>query len=192
MISQLENIEKSCPREEVFAYIDGELSSRDELDFDLHLDNCKICTDELNSQKKVLTTLEIMLEEEAKDIELPEDFTKIITTKAESNVTGLRHRKERFHALLICSILLFIVTIALGTEVSSVWIAVEKFFDQFSAVVGFVFHLAYDAAIGINVILRSLGHKFVFSSALSLILIVAVFVFTSFSLSRWVLRDNRA
>jgi len=187
-----ENIEVSCPREEVFTYLDGELSPAEEFDIEIHFADCKICRDEINAQKKVSTTLEIMLEQESKEIEVPENFTKVITTRAESNVSGLRQPKERSKALLICTILFFLAVIGLGTELKSVLRAFEKTAEQFAAVGGFIFHLVYDLANGVSVVLRYLSHRFIFTSAISLILIVAFFVFTSLALSRFVLRYNRA
>ena len=191
MSLQFEQLEGSCPRERIVAYVDGELSPQDELALDVHIADCKVCNHELNSQKRVSTTLEILLEEEALSIELPKDFTKIITAKAESSVSGLRHPKERSRALLICTILFFLVTIALDTEVDSIWFALDKFANQFTAVFGFVFRLVYDVAIGVTVVLHGLNHRFIFNSAVSFILVLGFFIFTSFSLSRLVFRYSR-
>ena len=189
---QSDKIKGTCSLEKLFAYIDGELSSQEEMSLDLHLANCRDCTRELNSHKKVSTTLEILLEEEAKEIELPEDFTRVVKTKAESNVSGLRQPKERSLALFICAFLFFIITIGLGTEVQTVWTAIERFTDQFTAVIGFVFHLVYSVSVGITVILSSLSHKFIFSSAISLTFVVVFFVCTLLALSRMVFYYNRS
>ncbi len=192
MHKQVKQNDNICPREEVFAYIDCELSAEDELAMESHLARCAVCRDELNSQKKVSTTLEILLEEESRNIELPKDFTKVVTAKAESNVSGLRQRKERSHALLICAILFFLILVGVGAEVKAVYSATGEFGDQFASVFGFVFRVVYDLGIGVSVVLKSLGHRIVFSSIASLVLLVVVFVSISLSLSRLVLRYSRS
>ncbi|MGI8543419.1 MAG: anti-sigma factor family protein [Aridibacter sp.] len=190
---QSEQIKDSCcPREEIVAYIDGELSPREELDLDLHFSKCKICTRELNSQKKVSTTLEILLEDKAEDIKLPENFTKVITAKAESNVSGLRHPKERLSAVFISAILVLLVVVGLRTQFETVSFAVQKFTHQFLAVVGFIWHTIIDVALVFAVILRSLSQHFVYGSALTLVLILAVFAMTALILSRMVLHFQRS
>ncbi|MDQ3633820.1 MAG: zf-HC2 domain-containing protein [Acidobacteriota bacterium] len=190
---QSEQIKDSCcPREEIAAYVDGELSSSEEFDLDLHLSNCKICSDELNSQKKVSTTLEILLEDKAEDIKLPENFTKVITAKAESNVSGLRHPKERLSAVFISASLVLLVVVGLRTQFETLSFAVRKFTHQFLAVVGFLWHMIIDVALVFAVILRSLSQHFVYGSALTLILILTVFALTALILSKMILRFERS
>ncbi len=181
-----------CPREEVVAYLDGELSPREEMDLDMHMANCKICSDELNAQKMVSTSLEIFLDEEPDDLELPENFTKVIKAKAESDVSGLRESKERPLAFFISAVLILLVVIGLGTELETVWFAVDKFTNQFLAVGGFIWHTIHNVALGFAVILRALSHHFVYSSALSLFFILAFLAMMFLVLSRMVLRFNRS
>ena len=194
MNSQFENTEISCsgPRAEIAEYIDGELAPQAELEFDLHCAICKICRDELNAQKKVSSTLEILLDENPEQIELPENFTKIVTAKAESNLDGLRNPKERSRALFICAILFLFLIFGFGTESGTVLFAVEKFAEQMFAVGGFIFHLFYLLLFGISTIFGSLFKKFVFSSSLTLLLTAGTFVISFFILSRMVLRFNRS
>ncbi len=186
------NKNTNCPREEIVAYIDGELSAADEINLDLHFSNCKICTKELNAQKKVSTTLEILLEDKAKDIKIPANFTKIVTAKAESNVCGLRHPKERSSAFFISAVLILLVVVGSSTEIQTVWFAVDKFTHQFLTVGSFIWHIVLDIAIVFTVILRSLSQHFVYSSAFTLILILAVFAMTALILSKMILRFERS
>lgn len=194
MNSQSEKIEDSsiCPREEIAAYIDGELSSSEEMDLDLHLTNCKTCSDELNSQKKVSTTLEILLEDKADDFELPANFTKVITAKAESNVSGLRQPKERLSAFIIFAVLIALVVVGLGSRIDTVWFAFGKIAGQMMVVGGFVWHVIIDIGIVISVILRALSQHFIYSSISALILILMVFAMTALMLSKMVWRFNRS
>ena len=190
MINETVKIE-TCPREDIAAYIDGEIDPREELELEMHFAVCSTCADELNSQKKLLCALDSLCLNE-KEIELPENFTKIVVTKAESNVSGLRRPQERRTALFICAGLFLLILLGLGGEANSLFETFGKFADQFAAVAGFVAHLIYDVGVGITVILRSLSSQVFFDSALSFALIAVFFLISVFALSRLVLRYNRA
>jgi hypothetical protein len=191
MIQGTATTQTSCPREEIAAYVDGEISPREELELEMHFAVCKTCADELNSQKKLLCALDSFCLNE-KEIELPENFTKVIVTTAESKVSGLRRPQERRTALFICTALFLLVLLGLGAETETVLASFWKFADQFAAVVGFVAHLVYDIAFGITVILRSLSSQLFFSSAGSFGFIAVFFIISLITLSRLVLRYNRA
>ena len=61
---QANETNRFCPRPEITAYLDGDLSPREEFDLDLHFAGCAACTDELNQQKKLLCALDFALEEQ--------------------------------------------------------------------------------------------------------------------------------
>ncbi len=182
----------SCPRVEIAEYVDGELSSRDELDLEVHFAECGVCSNELNSQKQVLTTLEIVLEEEKESIQLPADFTKIVTANAESNLDGLKTSKEHSHALFIFAMLFLLIAFGFGIEGDTLVFAFNRFSDQFFAVSGFILHLVFTLSLGVSAIFGSLCSKFIFSSSLSLLLIVATFVLAFIALSRMVFRFDHS
>ena len=182
--------EKSCPREEIAAYVDGEIAPREELELELHFSGCKICADELNSQKKLLCALDSICCE--KEIELPENFTKVIVTTAESNVSGLRRPQERRAALFICAALFLLVLIGLGGERESAFGTFTTFAEQFATVAGFAAHLVYDISVGLAIIMRALSNQLVFNSAITFFLIAVFFIVSVLTLSRLVTRFNRA
>lgn len=191
---QTENIKTVCicPREEIVAYIDGELSPREELELDLHLADCKVCLEELNAQKKVSTTLEILLEDKADDFELPENFTKVVTAKAESNVSGLRQPRERSKAFLIFAVLSLTLILGLGTEIETVWSAFDKFADRFLTLGGFIWHTILEIAIGFAVVFGSLCQHFIYGSLLILIFVLGTLAMTALILSKTVLYSKRS
>ncbi|HEY0430065.1 MAG TPA: zf-HC2 domain-containing protein [Pyrinomonadaceae bacterium] len=191
MIEETAKIEASCPRDDIAAYIDGEISPREELDLEMHFAGCKICAEELNTQKKLLCALDSFCLNE-KEIELPENFTKVVVTTAESHVSGLRRPQERRKALFICSALFLLVLLGLGEEADSILGTFGKIGEQFVVVVGFVAHLIYDVSVGLIVILRSLSNQVFFNSAVSFGLMAVLFLISVFALSRLVLRFNRA
>jgi predicted anti-sigma-YlaC factor YlaD len=184
-------IENECPRDELAAYIDGELSSREELELEIHLANCQTCAVELNEQKKLLCVLDFALEGERK-IELPENFTKVIIANAQSNVSGLRSPGERFKAISVCSVLLLFALVGLGGETGAFLKTFVTFTDRIFAVGGFVVHFIYDVSIGMAVILRSLGNQMVNNSAVAFAALIAFFFVSLFAVSRLFVRYNRA
>lgn len=180
-----------CPRAEIVAYIDGDLSPREEIELEKHFAVCCDCAEELNEQKKLLQALDFGLEDE-EDFEIPEDFTKIVVANAQSNVSGLRQPSERFNALLICSALLLFVLLGLGSETGSVFQSVGKLFEQVLAIAGFFAHLAYDVAVGAVVIVRSLSFQFVFKSFGSLAAVGFIFSFSVLLFLRLMFRHSNA
>ena len=182
--------EKVCLSNEIAAYIDGELSPREELDLEMHLAVCPSCQAKLNEQKKFLCALDFVLESE-KEIELPANFTKVVVANAESKVSGLRRPQERFKALFICAALFLLVLLVLGGETETVFNTFAKFGEQVLAVGGFAVHLIYDFAFSSAIILRSLSHQIVFNSAVSGAFLAVFFVISLFALSRLIVRHNR-
>jgi hypothetical protein len=191
MQQEIAKIEASCPREEIAAYIDGEISPREELELEMHFAVCKACADELNSQKTLLCALDTFCQNE-REIELPENFTKVIVTTAESRVSGLRRPQERRKAFFICSALFLLMLVGLSADNDSVLGSSAKFAEQLMAVVGFVAHLVFDISVGVAVILRSLSNQFVFDSTLSFGFIAVFFIISILTLSRLVGRFDRA
>lgn len=183
--------QKVCPRGEIAAYLDDELSPSEELVLEQHFTVCQTCLDELNLQKKLLSALDFAFESRS-EIELPKNFTKIVVANAESSVKGLRSKKERFWALSLGSTFFLLTVIGLGAESNQVFDTFSEFCGQFLAVGSFLFHTISDVAVGFAVILRSLSQKVVFSSGFLAILLICVIAIIFLSFSRIVLRLGRS
>ncbi len=183
--------EKNCSqRNDLAAYLDGELSPRAELDLEMHLAACRSCVGELNEQKKLLQALDCALESDRK-IQLPANFTRVIVANAESKVNGLRRPQERFKALFVCAALFLLILLGLGGEMKTVFYTFVKFADQFLAIGGFAWNLIYDVAVGAAIILRSLSHGVIFHSSVSFAALISFFVVLLIVFSRVALRSNR-
>lgn len=189
MNPQNSNIENQCPRREIAAYIDGELSSREELDLELHVADCKRCALELNEQKRLLFALDFALEDE-KDFKLPENFTRVVVANAESKVNGLRCPKERFRAIAVITSLFLLFLVGVGGQTKTFTETFLKFGEQILAVGGFALHLIFNIAVGASMILRSFFSQFVFNWSFSVVLPVAFFCLALFALSRFISRYN--
>lgn len=186
--STTENI---CPRSSIADYIDGELSPNAELALEAHIAGCKSCLAELNLQKKMFCVLDSGLEKHS-EIELPENFAKVVAVRAESGVAGLRSKEERFRALFLCVFLLLIVLIGLGAETGNLLAAFGRIGEQTIIVTRFIGHLIYDLAMGTTIILRSLSGQFLFNSSISFVLGAFFFALSVLLLSRLISRSNRS
>jgi anti-sigma factor RsiW len=174
---------------EIAAYIDGELLPREEIELERHLASCSDCSRELNEQKKLLCALDFVLEKEH-EIELPENFTKVVVTTAESRVSGLRRPQERSKALFVCTALFLLLLLGLGSETETVLGTFSKFAEQTYAVGGFVLHLIYSFSVGTAIVLRSLSYLFVFNSTISAAFFIG-FVFVCLcAATRFIIRSN--
>lgn len=177
MQKQTEQKENQCPRTEIAAYLDGELSSREELDLEMHFAVCKKCAGEFNEQKKLLRALDFALDEKT-DFKLPENFTRSVVVKAESNISGLRRREERFRALFLCAALFLLIILGLGSETEAVFLTFAIFIEQIWAVGSFAAHLIYDIAVALTAILRLIGGHLI-SNPLFAFLALVVFLISS-------------
>lgn len=184
-------IEQLCPREEISLYLDGELSAKDEILLEKHFAECETCLGEFNLQKQMLSALDFAFDKRG-EIELPKDFTKIVVTKAESGVKGLRSKDERFRALFLCSALFLFLILGFGTESEKIFSASNEFVSQIVTVAGFVVHLTFDISIGIAVILRSLSQKIVYTTGFIILLFGAVVSIFLLALPRFVVKLSRA
>lgn len=187
---QIAQSEKVCPREEIAAYIDGELVPRRELELELHFAACRMCADELNLQKTMLCALNSALLPE-REVELPKNFTKVVVTRAEANVSGLRRPQERRNALIICAVLFLPLLVGFSADIETVLLTMNNFAGQILAVGGLVFHLVYDISVGAVVILRSLSNQVAFNSMASAAFLIILFLISLITVSRLVMRFNR-
>ena len=169
--------ERDCPSEEISSYIDGELTPSRELELETHFALCESCRAELNLQKKFLIALDHALESE-QEVDLPANFTRLVVANAESRVSGLRRRSERFNAFFVCSGLFLIIIFALGASGSNTALdAVFVILEKIAAVASFAVHMVYDIAVGAVVILRSLASRFVMDSSIKLMFPGIAFVY---------------
>src|SRR5215471_2124026 len=108
----------SCPREEIAAYLDGELDCDTAITFEAHVESCQDCAAELCSQRQLLCTLEAAFGT-SRHIELPGNFTRVVAAHAESDMRGLRHKVERRRALQLCAALFLAAFMLLGAASNS-------------------------------------------------------------------------
>src|SRR5437016_1391948 len=81
--------DNGCEREDIAAYLDGELAGEELTSFETHLKSCVTCATDLRTQRQLLCTLDVAFSE-SRGFELPRDFTRVVAAHAESNLSGMR------------------------------------------------------------------------------------------------------
>jgi anti-sigma factor RsiW len=186
---RLEAQAQECPRYEIAAYIDGELSAAEELALDHHMVECRVCAHELNDQKSFLNNIEVSLRNI--DLELPKDFTKIVVANAESNVTGVRRWSELYNAAFATMALLIFILFALGPDARSVLDGTRSMLEQSLAVGSILGHLVYSIFLGVTIVLRSFASVFRLDLVLTAVFVVVSVVSLMLASRKW-LRFGRA
>lgn len=179
-----------CNRFEAAMYLEGELSPKEEIAFETHLARCKPCLEELNIQKKMLSVLDSAMKS-GDEIELPKDFTKTVVVNAESKVSGLRSVKERKRAFKMCAMLFPAVLLTIFSEPKEVFSVFSNFAEQAAAVAAFVWHIFYDTAVGVSVILGTVSRQSVFKSETWILTVAGGFVISFLLLSRLLIQYHR-
>lgn len=179
-----------CPSNEIASYLDGELSPERELELEFHMAGCGICAEELNDQKALLCVLGSGFAGDD-EVELPENFAKIVATRAESSVSGLRGRSEQFNALLVCGALFAMLLFALGTDSTMMFAGAAAIADKIGAVIGLAVHFTYDLLLGLIVILRTLSAHVISEPAMS-VLVPILFAISAVAVMRYFMPRTQA
>jgi anti-sigma factor RsiW len=145
----------------VAAYLDGELASDASILFEQHIAQCRACQSALNEQKRLLCLLDIAFEKPESQLALPENFARVVTAHAQTDLSGMRQRSERRRALLLC-VPLFVASVwLLGLSTFDAALAsLARFGRGVLGVFGILGHALGDAAAGASLILRTVGGRF--------------------------------
>ena len=172
--------ENRCQMEDVAAYIDGELSGSGLDRFEAHLNSCADCVAELRAQRQLLCTLDVAFGS-SRSFNLPNNFTRVVTARAESDLSGMRNKRERRRALQLCGALALVSFALLGAATRTV------VFDpvwSFFRIARSLLHLAWQAASEVvasaTVMVRVLARAILFSPNGRGLLLVAFLLFVSF------------
>jgi len=148
---------RTCPTEDVAAYLDRELSLAATQDFEAHLAGCAECDAELLAQKQLLCTLDAAFNG-SRRIKLPPDFTRVVAAHAESNLRGVRNKTERRRSLQLCAMLALAAFALLGTASGVlVFQPIRSFVQIIARVSDLMWQTVYDAALGAAIIMRMIG-----------------------------------
>jgi hypothetical protein len=156
--------EKTCKRNLIPAYIDGELDEHLTQLFEAHMDSCARCRTELRAHRLFVCELDAALTENV-EIPVPADFSRIVATRATTDMRGVRTRSENKKALGICLLLALGGFALLGaTARDAMFMLVEKSFTSVLGLAGFISTAVYDIVAGLAVIFRVLSRKIIIES----------------------------
>ena len=172
--------ENVCEVNSIAAYVDGELSETATTALEQHLEGCVACRAELRAHRLLVCELDAALAVKV-ELPVPKDFSKVIATRASSDMRGVRNPSEHRKAFAICAILALAGFALLGaTAREAVMAFAGTFVESVIGIAGFLSTVVYDAVSGLVVISRVLGHKIVVGSGsfgiLLVVLAIAVFV----------------
>jgi len=153
-----------CARaESAAAYLDGELDSHESAAFEEHARACGKCWATVAEQRRLLCLLDHAFEPRgaSRGLELPKDFARVVTARAQNDICGLRSREERAFSLKLSLALAALAALLLGASAGDDSLApLRSAASAASGVVEIVGRALYDATAGGGVILRAIGGRF--------------------------------
>jgi len=159
-----------CQKEQIVAYLDGELAGESLAVFEQHLKGCESCRADLRSHQLLLCELDAALAQDRKGLPSAE-FARIVATKAENDMGGVRRKTEHLRALRYAMLLGIVAFALLGASAGEVVIdVVRMILRSLFALVGFISTTAYDAGASALVISRVLSRKFLIESGSTVLL----------------------
>ncbi len=183
--------ENICRREQVVAYVDGELDASAQDHFEQHVTECDSCRADLRSHRMLLCELDAALTHDP-DVSAPSDFARVIVAHAETDMRGMRSRVEHKRALRLILIVALAAFSLLGASASDLVIGGGRLMvANVFGLASFLWKVIYDAATSAAVISKVLSRKFVIESG-SLGLLVVFLGLAVLLLSRLIAGYHRA
>ena len=181
----------NCPREEIAAYLDGELDGTALAVFDAHVEQCDDCAKELRSQRQLLCTLEAAFGHSGR-IHLPENFTRVVAAHAENDMQGLRHKIEYRRAMKLCAVLLLAAFALLGAASNNlIFQPIRAFLRVGGIALDMLLHTMADAVEAVAIIARIIARTTVTSPRGFGILVALVFLIAISLLPRLIANYHR-
>ena len=178
-----------CATEKIAAFIDGDLEVNERNEFEAHVEQCDRCSSELLAQKQFMCELDSALAGPF-DLEVPHNFARVVSVRAESDMRGVRATAEHKRAFYYCLLLGLSAFALLGLTASQALLARGELFAVKAISIGeLLLKAAYDAALSFTVVVRVLsGGLFSdtgFSKVSALVLVVFAIGLLSFLISRY-------
>src|SRR5689334_6283014 len=166
--------QKICQKNLIAAYVDGELSDVATAIFEQHVEDCTECRNELRAHRVFVCELDAALTGEV-DMPVPADFSKVIATRARSDMRGVRSAAEHRKAIAICMVLALTgFGLLSATARDNVLVVIGRFISGVFSIVGFIGGTVYDGVAGLVVISRVVAHKIVNESGSFAVVLVVL------------------
>lgn len=161
------NHKLSCQSDQIAAYLDGELDEAACVMLEDHLKQCAPCSAELSEQRLLLCTLDSTLNR-GSSLPLPSDFARVVAARAESDMSGVRDRREHTRALQLCVGLAGISFVLLGVAAGKIVLSFAgKLVDHVASAVDLVWGVSHDAVTGFTIVSRVVGKGLIPGSLLA-------------------------
>ena len=184
--------ENKCQLEDVAAYLDGELSEAGIDCFEDHLKSCGDCATELRAQRQLLCTLDVAFNG-TRSFQLPHNFTRIVTARAESDLSGMRNKRERRRALKLCAGLALVSFALLGAAARTVVLEpLRTFFKVTGSLLQLVWHAASEGFMSVAILVRVILRAVLPVQNGLALLMVAAFLFSVSVLPFLLIKYRRA
>ena len=191
----METSNQNCQGENVAvhvaAYLDGQLEPSSLNWFEAHLQTCRSCRGELNAQQQFLCELESALST-PRELPIPEDFARIVSARAESDMRGVRQVGERRRALLVCLALGAIAFTLLGAAAgNSILFSGRLLLNKVLGVLGLLWTAFHDAFVGLSIISRVVARMFLPQSQITNLAALILLGIAVVSLSHLIISYHR-
>ncbi|MGH9902626.1 MAG: anti-sigma factor family protein [Pyrinomonadaceae bacterium] len=186
---------RSCRRADVAAYVDGELDPSASAEFERHARECGPCAAALTEQKRLLCLLDVAFLGGSGDgaLPLPKNFARVVTARAQSDMSGMRGGAEHRRAFLLCAALSAASFGLLGVTTFGEALAPAARVCRAVLSVASMFGGALvDAVAGALVILRAVGGHFIAEPQLTRAFTLALFACAVILLARLIMNYHRA
>jgi anti-sigma factor RsiW len=178
-----------CETEKIAAFIDGDLEPAELAVLEAHIEHCSRCTSELQAQRRFMCELDSALASQV-ELEVPPNFARVVAVHAESDMRGVRDRKEHTKALRFCIILGMAAFALLGVASSkAVILSARSVAGKVFGVLGIFGRTTFDAAAGFTVVSRVVSRGLISDSRLAglagLLLVILAIAVLSLLISRY-------
>jgi anti-sigma factor RsiW len=180
-----------CHLQDVAAFVDGELAGAALDQFESHLKSCAGCADELRTQKQLLCTLDVAFND-SRSFNLPRDFSRVVTARAESDLRGVRRKPERRRALQLCVLLAVVSFGLMGAAARGLVIdPLKSFLRVTGTLLDFAGQAALNLAETVTVFTRLMARAVLFAPYGMGVLFLVALVFSILVLSFLIARYHR-
>lgn len=142
----------------VGTYLDGELTPGESFVFESHLEGCGACRAAHAEQRRLLGMISAAVTDSQKVVVLPEDFARVVTARAQSDMTSVRAAPEKRRAALLILALALVAFALIGAGSLGELVAPAAHVARgLAAAAGMALRTLADAAAGALLLLRGLG-----------------------------------
>ena len=181
-----------CELEDVAAYLDGELDGPALVQFEEHVKQCRECATELRAQRQLLCTLDVAFNQ-SKGFDLPSNFSRVVTARAENDLAGMRNGRERKRAIQLCMVLALVSFGLLGAAARAiVFDPLRSSLRVVRVLSDLLWQVVSDAVSAASVCARVIGRAMLDTQPGSRLLLVFAFILSVSCLSFLIVRYRRA